>query len=170
MDAHAFLASVPLFAEALDASQLRFLAREARETFFRAGTLLMSEGEFGRAMFAILEGEVSVTFLDKRGKSREVARLGRGDVVGEMSLFTGDRRTATVNAASNVKALEIGKPTLERMFARSPGLIDRFAELLAARQADLAAAGVGGGAASRDDFLHRAASSFAALFGKPSRT
>jgi CRP-like cAMP-binding protein len=169
MDALGFLASVPLFAQTLDAAQLRFLAGQSRPAFFRAGTLLMSQGEFGGAMFAIVEGEVSVSFLDARGKPREIARLGRGDVVGEMSLFTGDRRTASVCAVTNVDALEITKASLERMFQRSPGLLDRFGALLAARQADLAAIGKAE-EASRADFVRRAARSFAGLFGGASRT
>jgi CRP-like cAMP-binding protein len=169
MDAQAFLATVPLFAQTLDAAQLRSLAQQAHEAFFRSGTLLMSQGEFGGSMFAIVEGEVAVSFLDRRGKAREVARLKRGEVVGEMSLFTGDRRTATVSAVTNVTALEIGKTSLERLFIGSPGLLDRFSELLAARQADLAAISAKDRAASRDDFAHRAARSFATLFGGGAR-
>ena len=128
----AFLEKVPLFADALDAEQLRFLAPQSRPAFFRAGTRLMNQGDFGGAMFVIATGEVAVTFVDEDAREQTVAKLGPRDVVGEMSLFTGDRRTATVSAVTNVDAIEITKWSLERVFARAPELIDKFA---GARQA-----------------------------------
>jgi CRP-like cAMP-binding protein len=169
LDARDFLKQVPLFANSLDAGQIDFLAEHSHFTFFRAGTLLMSQGDFGASMFAIAEGRVSVTFVDPEGREKVVATLGPRDVVGEMSLFTGDRRTANVSAVSSVTALEIGKASLERVFARSPGLLDRFGAVLAARQAELAALASPRGVATREDFVRRARTFFTGLFGRGAR-
>ncbi len=164
-DVRAFLAAVPLFGETLDDEQLRFLAGQSKPAFFRAGTRLMNQGDFGGAMFVIESGEVSVIFVDENAREQEVARLGSGEVVGEISLFTGDRRTATVAAVDNVEALKISKWSLERIFARAPELIDRFAAMLATRQAELNAR-----AAPRTgpvgDFTQNARRVFTGLFGR----
>lgn len=164
MDSAAILRTVPLFAEALSAEQLRLLASASRPAFFRAGTRLMTQGDFGGAMFVIVAGEVAVTFIAEDGRETTVATLGPHEVVGEMSLFTGDRRTATVSALSNVDALEIGKSSIERVFARAPELSDRFADVLARRQAELNA--VSGSRESRESFAGRARKAFAGVFAR----
>ncbi len=164
MDPGPILEKVPLFAEALDAEQVRFLASQSRQAFFRAGTRLMTQGDFGGAMFVIASGEVAVTFVDADARETTVAKLGPNDVVGEMSLFTGDRRTATVSALTNVDAIEITKWSLERVFARAPELIDTFAGVLAKRQAELNA--VSGNATPNETFARQARKVFTGLFGR----
>jgi CRP-like cAMP-binding protein len=165
MDAGEFLSTIPLFADALDAAQLRFLAAQSRPDFFRAGTRLMNQGDFGGAMFVIVEGTVSVDFVDENGRRQSVATLGPREVVGEMSLFTGDRRTATVSAVANVDALEITKTSLERVFSKSPELVDKIALVLARRQAELNALAPSRSATSRDAFIRQARNIFAGIFG-----
>jgi len=164
LDARATLSGVPLFADTLDAEQLDFLAKQSRTAFFRADTRLMSQGSFGGSMFVIVEGEVSVNFVDEHGREQTVATLGPGDVVGEMSLFTGDRRTATVSAVSAVNAIEITKWSLERVFAKAPELVDKFADVLAKRQAELNA--LSGTAGPRDAFVSQARRLFTGVFGR----
>jgi CRP-like cAMP-binding protein len=163
VDAEAFLKTVPLFADALDEGQLHLLATQSRPTFFRAGTRLMTQGEFGGAMFVVASGEVAVTFADAAEREQSVAKLGPGDVVGEMSLFTGDRRTATVSALTNVDAIEITKASLERVFARAPDLVDTFAGVLAKRQAELRAV-AGASSEATDSFIRQARKAFTGLF------
>ena len=67
-------AATPLFADALDQEQLTFLASESRAAFFRAGTRLMNQGDFGGSMFVIVEGKVAVNFTDE-----ERTRAAGGD-------------------------------------------------------------------------------------------
>ena len=136
-DEHAILAAIPLFAGTLDARQLDHLAAQCRLAVYPPDSVLMAEGDFGDGMFAIVDGEVEVTFHDRHGGEHQVAVLRPGDIVGEMSLLTGMRRTATAVAHGEVVALEIGKVAFEDMFARAPELIDRFSEVLAGRQAEL---------------------------------
>lgn len=137
VEAEDVLAAIPLFRYTLDRRQIAHLAAQCEFTVFPAGALLMAEGDFGDSMFAIVEGEVAVAIHDRRGDEHGVARLVAGDIVGEMSLMTGARRNATVEAKTNVTALEITKFALEGVLARAPELIDRFGEVLAKREAQL---------------------------------
>ena len=134
IDPRAVLAAIPLFADTLDDRQLDHLAAQCEVLLFPAGSFLISEGDFGDAMFAIIDGEAGVVLHDVRGAEHEVAALRAGDITGEMSILTGMRRQATVAAMTEVVALQIGKPAIEEMFARAPELIDRFSEVLAERQ------------------------------------
>jgi len=153
IDARAVLAAIPLFADTLDERQLDHLAAQCEPAFFAAGAFLISEGDFGDSMFAIVAGEAAVTLNDAHGDEHGVAAVKPGEVVGEMSILTGMRRRATVVARTDVAALEITKPALEEMFARAPELIDRFGAVLAEREAILRQ--VAADAASQRDFASR---------------
>jgi CRP-like cAMP-binding protein len=107
-----------------------------------------------------------VTFVDGDSREQAIATLGSRDIVGEMSLFTGDRRTATVGAVENIEAIEITKSSLERVFAKAPELLDEFARVLARRQAELNAVS-GTGHSDESDFRHCARKAFRRLFRRP---
>jgi CRP/FNR family transcriptional regulator, cyclic AMP receptor protein len=147
------LAAIPLFAEVLDADQIERLAARCHVAVFPAGALLMTEGDYGTSMFALVEGKVSVTLADKRGGAHGVADLSAGDFVGEMSLLTGARRSATVTARTEVVAVEITKVALEEVLARAPDLIDRFGLVLTRRRAELDQVAVDVAHADKDDLV-----------------
>src|SRR4029078_11546640 len=96
----------------------------------------MAEGCFGSSMCAIVSGKVLVMVADRRGTEHDLAHLGAGDLVVEMSLMTGAGRTATVVADSDVVTVEITKVALEHVLARAPDLIDRFGALVAKRRSE----------------------------------
>ena len=106
------LRAIPLFGEVLDSDQIDALAHKANPVVIPAGAVLMEAGDFGISMFVIVSGFVSVSFTDRHGDVHDVADLGPGNVVGEMSLLTGARRSASVTALEEVSALEITKFSL----------------------------------------------------------
>jgi CRP-like cAMP-binding protein len=87
-------------------------------------------------MYVIVSGKASVK-LHVAGRPQEIATLGPGDIVGEISLLTGATRNATVTAVKPVRALEIGKPALEELLAKNPGLVERFAHVVEQRCAEI---------------------------------
>jgi branched-chain amino acid transport system substrate-binding protein len=89
-------------------------------------------------MFVIDSGSVSVRIPDdSSAETHEVARLGEGDVVGEMALLTGETRSADVVALTDVVAIEIGKSALQPLLIAHPELADALSEQIAQRQEDL---------------------------------
>jgi CRP-like cAMP-binding protein len=166
VDARTVVAGIPLFAETLDEAQLSALAHKSAPVIFPAGSILMTEGDFATSMFAIIEGSVVVTVADPDGAERQVARLKPGDIVGEMSLMTGARRSATVTAETEVVALEVTKFSLEAILARAPELIDRFGEILARRQAELDQIAAAAAPPPKDDIVSQIRRFFPAVFGR----
>ena len=65
-----------------------------------------------------------------------VASLGAGECFGEMSLLTGERRSATVIAQTDCEVVEIAKPILATSLKENPELLKQLSELLAKRQLD----------------------------------
>ena len=136
MDAREVIAANPFFTEALAEAEIATLARRALSRDFGHGLELIREDDSGSSLFIIVTGQVDVLVGSNHGGKR-VARLGPGAIVGEMSLMTGARRSATVVAATDVRALEVTKPGLAPILAASPELVDRFAAVLKKRQAEL---------------------------------
>jgi CRP-like cAMP-binding protein len=168
LDAREILTNVPFFADTLGPSELALLAGKSHLAFFRAGTSLMSREDLGTAMYAIVSGRVVVELHGGR-HDRRVVTLGPGEIVGEMALFTGARRSATVTAETNVEALEIPKAALERVLARAPGLVDRFGEVFAARSAEQKKIEADAEHFHPEEFGRQVRSFFANVFGDPKR-
>jgi len=98
-DIYDALAKVPLFRD-LNKKQLERLAKIARERSFKAGDVIVKEGDEGVGFFMITDGHVDIA----RGGTK-LATLGTGDFFGEMALIDNYRRSATVTAAGPVKTL-----------------------------------------------------------------
>lgn len=93
------LKKLPIFS-GLGASQLSGLAQNLDEVKVPAGEKVMSDGRHNDTFWIILEGEATLTV---GGNVNEV--LGRGDVIGLPSMFTGLESTADVVAKTDVRAL-----------------------------------------------------------------
>ena len=131
-EARAILRDEPLF-ECLSDDQIDNLVKEARLNCFGRGENVIKEGAEGDSMFILLRGAAHVS-VSKNGSSIPVANLSAGDCFGEMSLLTGERRTATVRAESDCYVLEIGKPVMAEVIRESPDCLERLSELLARRK------------------------------------
>ncbi len=138
MEARDILGRIDLFAEVLSPRQLDDLAAKSRIVDVPEGMVLMAEGDFGASMFAIISGAFDVSVAGARHPNRAVAHLGPGEIVGEMSLMTGARRTATVVSAEPSRVLEITKVALEAVITRAPELLDQLGAVLTKRRAELA--------------------------------
>jgi CRP-like cAMP-binding protein len=97
--AQAMLGSVPLFSS-LSKSQLRTMATTAKERNYRAGDLIVKQGDKGIGFYLILAGQAQVG----RG-GKQVAALGPGQYFGEMALLDEQPRTADVRATGAVRCL-----------------------------------------------------------------
>jgi CRP-like cAMP-binding protein len=120
----------------LDAEQLNTLAAGARRVEFDHRSIIMHGHDLGASMFVISSGTVEVSTRGA-GTAIHVASLRSGEIVGEMSLLTGARRSATVTAIGPVAALEIDQATLRPMLTASPELYERFAAMLERRCTEL---------------------------------
>jgi CRP-like cAMP-binding protein len=93
----------------------------------------MRQGEVGHAMYVLLEGEVEVEVAEEGGARTTVARLGPGEFLGEMALFDGERRSATVRARGPVRALTVDKRNLLARITEDPTLAFRLIRSLCGR-------------------------------------
>ena len=125
-----FLRHVPLF-DGLAPADLGAIAEVSDERSFRDGELLASEGEQGDELLIVASGTVRV----EAGGS-EIARRGRGEVLGEMSLITRGPRVASLVADGDVRAIRIGRREFESMIHDRPDIGIGVMRVLAQRLAE----------------------------------
>lgn len=92
------LAKIPLFAECTT-RELEQVSRLTDVVTLPAGRVLMREGRIGHECFVLAEGEAVVTMSGQR-----LAKLGPGEIVGEMAVLEAKPRVATVTARTDVRA------------------------------------------------------------------
>jgi len=127
----ALLQGVPVLA-VLQGDERRTLARAARPLTLGPTERLVVQGQPGGSLFVLAEGELEV-WLRRDGEDVLVDTMGKGAVVGEMSLLTGEPRTATVRAVEGAVVYEIGVKQYAPVLQEHPDLIDVLARLMAKR-------------------------------------
>jgi len=131
-EARKILQRDPLF-QCLSDSQLTTLLGQSELDHYGRGERIIEEAANGDSMFVLLRGNAQVT-VDKQGTQIRVGVLRAGDCFGEMSLLTGEKRTATVRADGDCYVLEIGKPVMGEVIRESPACLQQLSELLARRR------------------------------------
>jgi len=98
-------------------------------------SLIIRQGDSGDSLFVITIGEVAVQ-IDREGDDPlEVARLREGICFGEMSLLTGEPRTASVVSTLDCQLIEVPKKSLTPVIRSKPELGRQLAEIMAQRKA-----------------------------------
>ncbi|HEY0285326.1 MAG TPA: mechanosensitive ion channel family protein [Vicinamibacterales bacterium] len=127
------LASAPLFAS-LSPEERTALLAVARPVQYAAREAIVRQGQPGRSLYVVVRGEASVTLAGTEG---DVARLRSGDVFGEMSLLTGEARTATVTATTDCDLVEIDAEGFRTVVMANPSVLEHVATVAAARREEL---------------------------------
>ena len=121
------------FLQLLDTGQTDKLLCSARLQRFGRGERVIEQGAEGGSMFMLLRGEASV-LVKANGCETQVATLRDGDYFGEMSLLTGEPRSATVVAHTDCEMWEIGKEVLGEILQQNHTLVENLSDLLAKRR------------------------------------
>jgi CRP-like cAMP-binding protein len=123
------LSGVP-FLEPLDPAERRQLAQQISRQSFASDETIIRHGDPGESFYIVASGRLSVT--TQRGV--EVAILGRGDYFGEMSLMTGEARSATVAALEDTELYVVDKASFERIIKTHTELVEQIATRLSERR------------------------------------
>ncbi|MHB8574970.1 MAG: cyclic nucleotide-binding domain-containing protein [Dehalococcoidia bacterium] len=107
MDVLQALARIPLFRQ-MSQEYLERLGRVARERHFKAGDVILHEGNPGIAFFGIASGNVEVV-RGSGGDESVINNLGPGGSFGEMALLTELPRMATVRAVDDVTCIAMSR-------------------------------------------------------------
>ncbi|HVO02758.1 MAG TPA: cyclic nucleotide-binding domain-containing protein [Candidatus Cybelea sp.] len=116
----------------LNDADIQWFARRGRARRLKDGEIIIREGQPVDALFINLDGALGVTL----GTGVEVARLGAGEFVGEISFVDSAPPSATVRSIGTTSVLEIKRIEIQRKIAEDLGFSARFHRALAVFLAD----------------------------------
>jgi small-conductance mechanosensitive channel/CRP-like cAMP-binding protein len=132
------LRGIDLFRPLSD-EELKLATQLFRLVHYAAGEKVIEEGSPGDSFFVIDRGEVNVS-KSLQGASRPLARLMEGQFFGEMALLTGEARTATVIAHTDVDLFTIDKSGFEKILVANPSVAVDISTILSERKEALSQA------------------------------
>lgn len=110
------------------------LLEKVKTRSYKSRETIIRQGDDGDSLFIILEGTVEIWIQIAEGRDLEVARMGPGKFFGEMSLLTGEARTATVISTTNSRLIEITKDDFAPLVASYPTFAEELSKILIQRK------------------------------------
>jgi small-conductance mechanosensitive channel len=144
------------FLRGLRDEELRLLVPGVVVQKFGAGESIVREGDEGESLFIMRLGTVEVVAA-KNGKQVHITNLSPPAFFGEMALMTGEKRTATICARTDVELLEVTRDAFGELFKNHPETAAQMGEVIAIRLTErnelLDAASQGDGVRNRAHWL-----------------
>jgi len=113
------LAGIPLFSN-MDDEERRELHSIMTESIFQPGQVVMKAGEPGANFYIIEQGEVEIWLTDTEGRKVVVDILGPGKFFGELSMLSGETRSAIATSEEKVVTLELDRNEFFDFLRRRP--------------------------------------------------
>lgn len=153
------------FLSALSDDELRMIIPTVRVHQFGGGEFLMREGEQGETFYLLRRGAVEVLARGANGSTLHIRDLEPPAFFGEISLMTGEPRSATVRATTDVEVLEISRRGFMQLFKARPEVADEIGEKISVRMTETrervaAAQSSAGPAAAKNRLITRMRSIF----------
>jgi len=119
----------------LEESELELLSNAIQERRYVVGSAVVRQGEAGSSMFVLVEGLLDVrSDLESGRRDVRLKYLEPGEFFGEMSLLTGEPRTATVTVLTEAIVYEIGKAELNILLSERPEIAVTISRVVAQRR------------------------------------
>jgi CRP-like cAMP-binding protein len=128
------------------------------------GEVVLRQGDPGDSLYVVRAGSVAVQ-VGAPGTRREVATLTGGQFFGEMSLMTGESRSATVVAKSDCECYIVDKAAFKEILDERPELAGIISEILSRRQIVLDGATADAALVNQTVQKNQLRSKIAAFFG-----
>jgi len=144
------LKRVPFF-RTLGKEGIEFIVEKLKFKPFEENAIICKTGDPGDKMYIIINGNVKVVvFPEDGGEENIIAHLSSGDYFGEMSLLTGEPRSASVITTEPSEMFILNKADFDTIVERYPSISLSMGKIMSQRLRDTLqkAAQRGGGASS----------------------
>jgi len=128
----AVLRKHPMFCD-LDPEALDQLCRYAKHSSLKRGATIVSKGDPGNSLIAVISGTVKISISSPDGRSAILNLIGPGETFGEVAVLDGLARTADATANTNCEIYVIDRRDFLPFVRSQPALAMKFIELLCTR-------------------------------------
>jgi CRP-like cAMP-binding protein len=126
------LARVPLFDE-LSPGELERVARVTVPRSFPRGVRVFHEGDSSDACYIVRSGDLRVTRQHPDGRAIALATLAQGDIFGELAMFDGGTRSASIETLSDCELLALPAADMRRVVSEHPEIATKLIVALTRR-------------------------------------
>ena len=134
-DTIALMSRVPVFST-LSREELTHVVQVAMPRRYDAGTVVFKEGDEGSTCYIVRSGRARAIREHPDGRSITLAHFAPGDIFGEMSMFDGERRSATVETTEGTEAIAILSADMHRLLREHPDISVKLIAALGQRLRD----------------------------------
>jgi CRP-like cAMP-binding protein len=127
------LSKIDLFSF-LNQDEIEDLCKGLIRKEYTKGYEIVRINENGNSMFVLLEGLLDVYIDNEDNQPVKVARITPGNYFGEMSLLTGEKRSATVSTATDSIVFEITRENFNKILSARNSIIDKISENISERK------------------------------------
>jgi CRP/FNR family cyclic AMP-dependent transcriptional regulator len=127
-----FLRKISLFSELGD-EELDFIVKVASQKEYPKGSRIIHKDDPGLSLFLVRLGEVKVILEEPPGEEIHLSTLRKHEFFGEMALFSGKSRSATVVAQENSTIVEISREIFMSQISKHPEISLKIAGVMAER-------------------------------------
>ena len=117
----ALLSRVPLFA-GLSEPELARIAQVSVRRHYPAGAVILREGDAGDTCYVMRSGRARIMREHSDGRAITLTNVGPGEIFGELAMFGGEVRSATVETLEEVEAVAILADDLKRLLNDHPDI------------------------------------------------
>jgi CRP-like cAMP-binding protein/small-conductance mechanosensitive channel len=120
----------------LNDEELKLLMPSTRIVEFGTGEVIIHDGEVGNTFYVLLRGRVEVLERDSSGQLRVIRQTedrSEDNFFGEIALLTGEPRTTTIRALTDLEVLEVDREGFSRLFKAKPDAASTIADVAAKR-------------------------------------
>ena len=130
------LRGVDLFS-VLSEEEMNEIAERLQYAPFARGDAITKQGNIPHWLYIVAFGEVEVRYEPPHGAPQTISTLRAGQFFGEMALLTGEARTATVVALTDVECYRLDGKSFQGLLLRRPEIAEAMARVINARKPDL---------------------------------
>jgi len=124
---------IPKLFGPLDDAVIEDIEKNIEWLYLKRGEYLCRQDERGESMFIVINGLLMAEITDQSGRRSVVGEIGRGETIGEMTIFNQDIRTASVYAYRNSDVVKISRPVFDGLSKKHPQIFKYLATLLVKR-------------------------------------
>jgi len=130
------LASIPFFA-ALSDTERSEVAERLQYAPFARGDILTKQGNTAHWLYIVAFGEAEVLYEPPQGTPQPIGKVGSGEIFGEMALVSGEARSATVIAKTDVECYRLDRASFQELLGNRPEIAEEVKRVMGMRSPDL---------------------------------
>lgn len=114
--------------------ELEIIAKNIEIGYYNKNEMILNQNEKGDSMYILVEGILDVFVKSEQGEEIQVGKLTPGDFFGEMSLLTGEPRSASIKSRSESLVFKVNKTSLSPILEQRAVLAEEFGKVISERQ------------------------------------